>query len=101
MNIAPQKKLWIVIVSFAVVVLILVPMTPFLVGFGRGGFSKEATIAFFIILEFVAAAYLLNEFNNLRLKINKKELEDQELAELEHDVEKLSILAPKGPDKKK
>lgn len=39
---------------------------------------------------FLIVVYLWNEFNKLRIEMNKEELEDKKLTELEHNIEKLS-----------
>lgn len=83
MILAPQKKLRIVLILM-LVILFLVVAIPF--------FISGGTLAVLYIVYFLAIAYLWSEFNKLRISVNKKELEDESLTGLEHDVEKLANL---------
>jgi hypothetical protein len=65
-------------------------LNPFLISFSLGDFSKEAVQGVFLALDFLAVIYLWNQFNTLRVIINKKELEDEKLSKLERDVDRIT-----------
>lgn len=91
MALSPKQKLQLVLAAMAAVTL-LVFVNPFVTDSSIGPLSKELHMAVNWILEFLVMAYLWSKFNKLRILINKKELEDEKLLEIEHDVEKLAQL---------
>lgn len=91
MNLEPNLKLRIILVLMTIIAIAVV-FNPFIITGDAGSFSREAAQSAFAILGFFAIVYLWNEFNNLRISLNKKELEDENLLELEHESEKLERL---------
>ena len=89
----PKVKLRLVLSGIAIAVLLNV-VNPFLISFRLGSFSKEAIQAVLAVLEFLAVAYLWRQFNVLRVTINKKELEDGDLLELEKSVQQITHTKP-------
>lgn len=84
-----QIKLKIILGS-ALGAIILILAIPFLINLESNLVLENFIQGGLSILIFSIVAYLWNEFNKLRIKMNKEELEDQDLTELEHDVEKLA-----------
>jgi beta-lactamase regulating signal transducer with metallopeptidase domain len=82
MALEPKTRLWIILVMIAAIVLAVI-LNPFI-------FSSEKTLAFFYVAEFLIVVVLWKKFNNLRITINKKELGDEKLAEIETDIENLT-----------
>ncbi len=77
-----QKIKMRVILFLMIVLVLLVILNPFI-------FSEEKTLVFFYSLEFLLAIFLWEKFNTIRIAINKKELEDEKIREIEHDIEEL------------
>jgi|GEM_PF-2097455 len=79
--------------------LFLAVVSPFLIVNGVFGWSEELSQGLLPVALFVAVIFLWNEFNKLRIEINKEELEDENLTELEHNVEKLTGEGPNTKNK--
>jgi hypothetical protein len=85
----PQKKLKIVLLGMATMTALTI-LNPFLISSDIGLFSRSLVQATLAVAEFLIIAYLWNQFNNLRVILNKKELEDERLEQLEKHVEKVT-----------
>ncbi|HAI74185.1 TPA: hypothetical protein DCL22_02280 [Candidatus Moranbacteria bacterium] len=82
MFLEPKIKLKLVLGGI-LAAIVLSALNPFLI-------SSEAFQGMFLVLDFLAVVYLWSHFNNLRVVINKKELEDEKLSKLERDVDRIT-----------
>lgn len=77
----PKAKLKLVLSCIAMAI-VLSALSPFLI-------SREIFQGAFLVLDFLAVIYLWNQFNQLRVVINKKELEDENISKLEKEVNRI------------
>jgi glucose-1-phosphate thymidylyltransferase len=89
MILTPHSKLYIILTAIILLILAMIA-TPFLVTSGSAVASREVTQAFFLIIEFLGASFLLNEFNRLRIVIKEKEAASDQLTSIEKEIKKLS-----------
>ena len=80
------------ILSSCLVLFVLAILTPVLIGPKAGGMVENLAQGLLSVSLFLVIAYLWNDFNKLRIQINKDELEDKDLTKLEHNVDKLAGL---------
>ncbi len=85
----PKTKLKLVLGGMLAAIA-LSALDPFIISSEIGWFSKEAAQGALLVLDFLAVAYLWNQFNKLRVVMNKKELEDEKLSKLERDVDRIT-----------
>ncbi|MDP1884140.1 MAG: hypothetical protein Q8L10_02125 [Candidatus Moranbacteria bacterium] len=88
-----EPKLILVLSGIGLTVVLAV-LDPFIIRFSLGGFSQEFFQGAFLVLDFLAIFYLWKQFNGLRITINKKELEDGDLLELEKNVQQITHMKP-------
>lgn len=86
-------KLWVILGALIALILTMIT-TPFLISGGNAFLPREAVQAFFLLIEFMGAVYLLNEFNRLRVIIKEKEATSDQLASIEKEIKKLSTFKP-------
>lgn len=89
MFLEPKFKLKLVLGGL-VVAIVLAAADPFIFSFGIGNFSKDVVQGVFLALDFLCVVFLWNQFNELRVIINKKELEDEGLSKLEREINRMS-----------
>lgn len=89
----PRTKLNFVLFGIGLTVVLAV-LDPFIIRFSLGGFSQEFFQGTFLVLDFLVILYLWKQFNGLRITINKKELEDGDLLELEKNVQQITHTKP-------
>lgn len=77
----PKVKLKLVLSGIAAAI-VLSALSPFLI-------SREIFQGVFLAFDFLTVAYLWKQFNNLRVVINKKELEDENISKLEKEVNRI------------
>lgn len=82
-----KMKLKMVLTGILFLMLLII-VSPWLFASDFVGFSEEFLQGAFSVLGFLIIIYLWSQFNKLRIEINKDELEDKELAELEKEMEK-------------
>ncbi len=81
MFLKPRIKLVLVLVGIGAAVT-LSALSPFII-------SREILQGMFLVLDFLAIVFLWGQFNKLRVIINKKELEDENISKLEKEVSRI------------
>jgi len=90
MIITPYGKLWL-IAALIIALVVAMAVTPFLITTGGAFTSRGTTQAFFLIIEFLGAIYLVNEFHRLRMTLKEK---DEVREDLEDIKSKLASFKP-------
>jgi predicted membrane protein len=92
MNLNQNTRRNIVLLVIAFLAFLAV-LSPFLI-------STKLYRALFLVFNFLIVTFFWFKFNQLRIMINKNELEDKKLSEIEHDIEIRSSLIPKDNKEK-
>jgi amino acid permease len=88
-----KTRLKLVLISILVLILLII-VSPWLFVDEWLGFSENFLQGTFSVLGFLIIIYLWSQFNKLRIEINKDELEDKDLTELEKEMERRANSEP-------